>query len=560
MWSSYWGPLYGSYSQTASDPLFARTHALTLTDLTANQTYYYRISGSDRSGNGFQTAEFNFVITTITPIPTTPTFTPTQVTPPTITPTFTHTPTPIPPPPNAPTIREVRPNQGRANLINTINLYGTNFAQGATARVETTTLAVTYISATQLQADVPAGLAPGVYGLTVTNPNGATGTLANAYTVLGADNDDLAAYAYELWVDPAAPHANATAKVGLVVHRQGGKQVIANVVIHFYVGDPLAGGSFIGADTIALLSPRSEATGPGVNWTPPAAGPYELYAVIDPSNTIAESNESNNVLHRTITALASAADQVAPHVDSFVINNGALDTADRTVLLNTTASDPAPGSVASLLFLEYEYSQGANQWVPVQASGWLDYASVRANYSWTLLPAIGMRYLQVWAVDRAGNVSLFPYKQFITYDPPIHRVGLDQTRIYRYELAAGEQVLVRVQANSGDPDLYVWAPDHATRPPWVSNLRTGVDDVSFVAPLAGVYQVEVYGYSAAEYQLVVDHSTGLTVAAQLRGGLDPDKSIPSQPRIPLSNEPTARFALPAPTVTARSFYLPLIQR
>ena len=163
-------------------------------------------------------------------------------------------------------------------------------------------------------------------------------------------------------------------------------------------------------------------------------------------------------------------------------------------------------------------------------------------------------------MDRAGNISLFPYKRFISFAPPIHRVGTDQVRIYRYELQAGAQILVRVQPSSGDPDLYVWSPDHATRPPWVSNLRTGIDDVSFVAPVAGVYQIEVYGFANAEYQLVVDHGNELTVAAQTTGGIDPEKSQPSQPRVPLNSLPTDKIALPGTEQSVRPLYLPLIRR
>ena len=560
-----YGTTSGSYSQTASDPLLSRTHAVTLTNLTANQTYYYRISGSDRSGNGFQTAEFTFTLNS-TPPTNTPIVVPSPTNTPIPPPTATNTPlspmatsTPVPPA-GAPTISEIRPNQGRADVVNTINIYGAGFIQGATVRLDTAVLTATYIKATQFQAEIAAGLAPGLYDVTLTNPNGASVTLSDAYTVLGADNDDLTGYDYELWVDPAAPHANAQAKVGLVVHRQGGKQVVTNVVVHFYVGDPLAGGTLIGAGTVALLSPRSSANTTGVTWTPPAAGAYTIYAVIDPSNTIPEANEANNLIHHTVTVRTPAVDQLSPHVDSFAINSGALETAGRAVLLNTTASDPAPGTVASLFFIEYEYSQGANQWVPAQISPWLDYPTTRANYGWTLLPSIGMHYLQAWAMDRAGNISLLPYKAFITYNPPLHRVGQDQVQVYRYELQAGEQVLVRVQPNSGDPDLYVWAPDHATRPPWVSNLRTGVDDVSFVAPVAGVYQVEVYGFSAAEYQLVLDQRVAQAVAAQVHGGVDPNKSQFSQPRVPVGNEPAQQYALPPSGQTVQAVYLPIVQR
>ena len=44
---------------------------------------------------------------------------------------------------------------------------------------------VRWVSTTELTAEVPAGLPPGVYDLTLTDPRGDTGTLASAFTVLG---------------------------------------------------------------------------------------------------------------------------------------------------------------------------------------------------------------------------------------------------------------------------------------------------------------------------------------------------------------------------------------
>ena len=300
-------------------------------------------------------------------------------------------------------------------------------------------------------------------------------------------------------------------------------------------------------------------------WTPPSSGAYEIYAVIDPENAVAETYENNNVLHRRITVLPPDPDEIAPHVDSFTINGGAGSTSERNVQLNTTVSDEQPGSgVARLYFVEYEYSQAANQWTPVRQSGWLEYASANSNYSWQLLPTSGMKFLQVWAADGAGNISVFPGKAYVNFAPAVQRVRLNQRRVYGYPLTNGQALTARLEPVSGDPDLYLWAPDHATRPPWVSNLRQGVDDLSIEAPVSGIYQVEVFGYSAAEYRLIVN--TGAVVeavsGAETAGGRDPSKEeiIPSQPLLAIEDEPAQGLGLPTPGQIQPPVLLPLIRR
>ncbi len=473
--------------------------------------------------------------------------------------------------------RLLLPDRGRSDLPNEIYIYGFNFVPGVEVRLADNSspipLATTRTSSTRLKAVVPPNLPAGVYSVQIANPGESVATLADAYTVYDVVNDDLFGNSYELWTEPVAIRAGGSGNgIGLIVHRQGGKQPVS-VTVRFYEGDPDNGGILLGDGTIALLSPRSSQSTSKVAWNPTSAGTYELYAVIDPDNRVPEALESNNKVHRTVTVLPPVADLVAPRVDNFVIDEGNGVTTDDVIQLDTVASDPTPGSgVAALFFQEFEYSQGAGQWVPVQSSDWVDYAAANTDYPWTLMPNAGVKYLQAWAADAAGNISVFPFRGFVSYIPPTDRVGMDQSRIYRYTLQQGERLTARVEVISGDPDLYVWTPN-PDAPPYVSNLSgTVTDEVSFSADQSGLYQVEVYGYSAAEYRLTVTIETaaqGRSVAPANVAGVDNDKPLPTQPALSLSSAPATQTAVTAPPVTdtttpseptSTSIYLPAIVR
>jgi hypothetical protein len=81
-----------------------------------------------------------------------------------------------------PTLTSVSPTSGPIQGGNTITMTGTNFVSGATITIGGTPMTgVTFVSATQLRATAPWGSA-GQKTIVVTNPNGQTATLTNAYT------------------------------------------------------------------------------------------------------------------------------------------------------------------------------------------------------------------------------------------------------------------------------------------------------------------------------------------------------------------------------------------
>ena len=106
-------------------------------------------------------------------------------------------------------------------------------------------------------------------------------------------------------------------------------------------------------------------------------------------------------------------------------------------------------------------------------------------------------------------------------------------------------MLAFVIPGQGDPDLYIWPPDHQSRGPWVTNLRDAVDEIGFVAPLPGVYQMEVTGFTPATYRTVVEvRAGGPRLAPAVNSNLDPSKPLREKPYVPVSLVPFSRYAVP----------------
>mgnify|MGYP002681682071 CR=1 FL=1 len=90
-----------------------------------------------------------------------------------------------------PGVTGVAPAGGASNKTVQIDVNGSGFAyipkvEIMTAPGPTRCTGVRFLSAAQLKANVPSGIAPGTYGVRVTNPLGPTVSLANAYTVNAA--------------------------------------------------------------------------------------------------------------------------------------------------------------------------------------------------------------------------------------------------------------------------------------------------------------------------------------------------------------------------------------
>ena len=86
------------------------------------------------------------------------------------------------PAPQPPAISSVSPNSGPTGGGTAVTINGSNFVAGATIKFDNTAATnVSVVSASSITANVPAHVA-GVVSVVVTNPNGLSGTLANAFT------------------------------------------------------------------------------------------------------------------------------------------------------------------------------------------------------------------------------------------------------------------------------------------------------------------------------------------------------------------------------------------
>lgn len=261
-----------------------------------------------------------------------------------------------------------------------------------------------------------------------------------------------------------------------------------------------------------------------------------------------------------VTLPSPAGNATLPHIQSVEINRAAESTSERAVALEAQASMPIDGQVRQMLFTEYTFDSATASWKGVGGdAAWLPYTATPMHYAWNLNAPAGITYIQGWAADGSGHVSRTPYQTAINYVPQTDEVAAGSTRIYRYTLQAGDQVTVHSDSLTGDADLYVWSRDPDASP-WVSNLRSAADEVNFIAPSDGVYQIEVHGATAASYHLTVAITPASLASSTSSGGIDAAKAQPDQPMIPVDSVPPVPQTVPIDPVIYRSVFLPAIWR
>lgn len=457
-------------------------------------------------------------------------------------------------------LQRIIPSQGFNDIPNDVAIFGYNLKVGAKISIGDIPLeSVQLINSTQIQGVVPTGMAAGTYSVTIQNFGSAISyTLPVAYSVLMPAGDDFFANLDDLWTSPPTIRQGDMVLLGLNVHRQGGK-ITRQVEVAFYQEQP--DGSWqelqrVLTSPIAPGSDRVEAV--FLEWnTVGITDTAVIKAVIDLDNEVFENVEGNNAVQREIAVLPPAGDEDPPTITTLLANGGQPETIAPEISISILASDVGGSNVTSMYVVEREFNSSARQWVAVQNTGWIDF---RSPYTLTLTSRGGVRYIQAWVGDGAGNISETTVKTRIDYNPESDTVQAGQVRVYRRAITAGQSVVVNVETLSGDADLYVWQPDGNRS--WVSNNEgMAPDEVTFVAPQTGDYQIEVYGYQTSQFRLSISASTKRTVVRNYVEHLSPTKAQRSQPIVAPANAPEGNTAIPvAPVTPKQRVFLPLLSR
>lgn len=246
---------------------------------------------------------------------------------------------------------------------------------------------------------------------------------------------------------------------------------------------------------------------------------------------------------------------VGPFVQRVTINGGALLTTERQITLAVEAQLPTGRTLGRVTVAEYGFDASRKLWSQLQRAV---LPAAGETYLWELMPGSGVRYLQVWVTDSTGAITSYPYQTLINLAPAGSELEQGKVHVYRVALNAGQQFTASVVAERGDADLYVWGPAGDTSMRWVSNSRGSADQVRFTAPVDGLYQVEVHGYSDTSYQLSLAEAPTVVgadeIIATLVTGQANDKELVDEPTVSLDSAPEYR------ALTGLRVFLPVLRR
>jgi len=147
---------------------------------------------------------------------------------------------------------------------------------------------------------------------------------------------DLTIPVYALQSDETVVVDRAT-EVTAAVHNWG-EQPATNVDVRLYAGNPATGGTQIGATQVLTQVAANASEVMQFTWQPTQVGVIDIYVVVDGSNLITETDESNNVISRTVEVRAP---QLTWYVDSAVATSGNGTTPERAFKTIGEAVDDA---------------------------------------------------------------------------------------------------------------------------------------------------------------------------------------------------------------------------
>ncbi len=320
---------------------------------------------------------------------------------------------------------------------------------------------------------------------------------------------DLSVNNADFWTTPLIIHEGDDVALSAGVTNLFG-QALSDVEVAFYNGDPAAGGDLIVSKAIDFaLGDHSETV--TATWNIAGlSGLQTLYVVVDPDNAIPEMLETNNQVseQRNIRPVST---DTQPPTGTLTINGGDNETNDAQLTLTIEAFDDNPLGVRWMFLREWwpvadiplgdEVSTpGIHGYWAHRNSGWMRYDPSYATDGYPYIPigAPGVKYIQVWLRDAAGNVSETPPPIWdsINYVPNFPWTLVPgEWHLYRGGWEPSTLVTVTMDVMGDDDGLYIWSPGSVGGPSFTSDLPGGVDHtevITFTA-IAGEYDILASG-------------------------------------------------------------------
>jgi hypothetical protein len=268
------------------------------------------------------------------------------------------------------------------------------------------------------------------------------------------------------------------------------------------------------------------------------------------------------LFQNTVQWLATTRDTTPPQITAFSVS-GAGGIVSQPQLQITLAATDSGSGVATYYIREYGFSGDLSEdrgWNIERASPvWQPYPP-SGSFAWNLTATPGVRYLQAFVADNAGNIAADAAVAIVNYSPALTGIGQDGLQIYRITPRAGDRTTVRMDVGSGNPDLYVFGPGVPARP----ESDSPVEEYTFTAQAIPYYQVEVAGFTAGSFTLSASSEAGGpggpgSLAPARRPRITITAISPPEPREEPATLPPAPVE-PAPASVTTIVHLPLVTR
>jgi hypothetical protein len=143
--------------------------------------------------------------------------------------------------------------------------------------------------------------------------------------------------------DPASIIEAGTVAISAIVQNPS-PSAVDSVLVRFYNGDPASGGIQIGTDQTIPTIAAGASVSAQITWQPYVSGVYPIFVVVDPNNTIAETDDSNNKALKSLTVFDN--DILGPIISDIIVaeyngNGNGLIEDNEQVRISWLASDPS---------------------------------------------------------------------------------------------------------------------------------------------------------------------------------------------------------------------------